>query len=387
MAIYPEHVYQGYQNQFNNAPKYCFSCGGRFELLGNHTDHNHGLCLAATCDLAISAAVNKRDDNKVIIISEGYESFTVDLDDLEIKPSEVNTSQALTRGIAFYLKDHGYNIGGFDAYMYSDIFRGAGVSTSAAFEVLVGYIFSALYNNNSIPQLTLSIAGQFAEINYFGKACGLLDQIAVGYGEAVSINFKTKIPEIRKIDFPFDDVHFVIVNTGGSHAELSDLYSAVPQDMYNAAHKMGKEYLVDCSREQLEAVKGSLTDMEYSRATHYFNENENVLMGIKALETKDEALFLKAMNSSRESSTKYLKNMMVGDQYEGSPLEACDLAQKITNNQGASKINGGGFAGSIICAIPDAYLSEFLSKMSEKYGEANVKEIYIRPTGPSKTEY
>ena len=374
-----------FKNEFHQEPSDVFSCGGRFEILGNHTDHNHGLCLAATCNLAITASLRKRDDMIVNFFSKGYRSFTIDLNDLSIHEDEKNSSAGLCRGVAAYLKEHGYKVGGFDAYSDSTIFAGAGVSSSAAFELLVAGIFNYYFNDNSIDRMVLCKAGQYGENNYFGKKSGLLDQIGVGYGNIVSIDFKNiEKPVVSQVKFPFEHLHFVIVNTGGSHAELSDLYSSIPQDMYNAAKKCGHNFLREGSFDELIQNKDKMSDMEYRRGLHFYSENERVAKALEAIENKDEALFLKCINESRLSSTNYLKNMMVENNYEGSPLEACDLIMKVTNNEGACKINGGGFAGSVICVIPDKHLNNFIKVMSEKYGESNVKEVFVRTTGPIK---
>ena len=369
---------------FNTKPEKLYSCGGRFEILGNHTDHNHGLCLAATCDLEIYAGLTKRDDMLVDFSSIDYQRFTVDLNDLEIKKEEKGTSQGLVRGVARYLVDHGYKVGGFNAASYSTIFKGAGVSSSAAFELLIAEIFNSLFNGGKIKKILLCKAGQYAENEYFGKKSGLLDQIGVGYGSIVGINFKNiESPKVKKIKFPFKHLHFVIVNTGGSHAELSDLYSSIPMDMYSAAKKMGHEFLIEGSMKELNQKKDLLTVEEYRRALHFYEENERVKRASLAIMTTDESTFLDMINQSRLSSTNNLRNMQVGDNYEGSPLEACHIAMDVMGGKGAAKINGGGFAGSIICVVPTECLKTFIKKMSEKYGENNVKEVHVKKEGPS----
>ena len=360
-----------------------FSCGGRFEILGNHTDHNHGLCLAATCNLNITAAVKKVDQFKMVVFhSAGYPVDIVKLITLYPSDEEKGTSKALIRGIAEYLNSHGYKIGGFVCYSESSIFPGAGVSSSAAFELLVGQIFNDLYNEGKIPTIELCKAGQYAENRYFGKASGLLDQIGVGYGNISYIDFEDIAnPKVEQVPFVFNDLHFVIINTGGSHAQLSHLYSAIPQDMYSAAKKSGVNFLRETSLEKLN--KGALSDIEYSRALHFYNENERVKKAVNAIRNNDQETFLKMINESRESSTNYLKNMMVENEYEGSPLQACDYFMEITNGQGAVKINGGGFAGSVIAVVPTNLLDTVIDKMSERYGEENVQEVFVREKGPA----
>ena len=372
-----------YELYFEEKPELIASCGGRFEILGNHTDHNHGLCIASACNLEIVAAVKKTKNNQVVLKSQGFTADELDLSELDIKEEEKGSSEGLIRGVAAYLSEHGYKIGGFNAYTISTVFKGAGVSSSAAFELLVGHIFNVLYNEGRIPKLVLCKAGQYAENNYFGKKSGLLDQIGVGYGGIVQIDFKNiENPIVEQVNYPFKDLHFLLINTGGDHSSLSDLYSSIPVDMYNAANEMKQHFLREASIEQLEEVKSNLTEMQYLRAKHFYGENERVAAAIKALKENDEESFLNAINGSRASSTNYLKNMMVENHYEGSPLEACDLLMEATENHGAVKINGGGFAGSVIAVIPTAYLKKAISAMSKKYGKENVQEIFVREDGP-----
>lgn len=371
----------GFYNVFNDVPTHYFSCGGRFEILGNHTDHNHGYCLAATCDLAIYSALTPRNDLTVRLHSKGHPSFEIDLSTLDIINEEKNTSQALIRGIGKYLTDLGYKIGGFDIYMESDIFPGAGVSSSAAFELLIANIFNVIFNNGCIDKMILCKAGQFAENKYFQKSSGLLDQIGVCYGGVSFIDFSDiENPKVSSVNIDFKDLHYVIVNTGGSHAQLSDLYSEIPTDMKLAAASAGVSFLNDTTLDEIDITK--INQRQYDRAIHFYGECERVKKAYDAIIRKDEDTFLKMVNESRLSSTNYLKNMMAFNIYENSPLEACDIALKAMNNTGAVKINGGGFAGSIICFVKDEYLSKFISVMSNKYGDNNVKEVEVRPFGP-----
>ena len=372
-----------YQGLFGSEAEQVFSCGGRFEILGNHTDHNHGLCLASACNLEIIASVSKNNSEKVLFQSLGFELDEVDLTDLESKEIEYATSKGLIRGVAAYLINHGYKVGGFNAYSESSIFKGAGVSSSAAFELLVGQIYNVLFNEGKISKIELCKAGKYAENEYFGKKSGLLDQIGVGYGGVVKIDFKNiDDPLVEQIKFPFKDLHFVLVNTGGDHSSLSNLYSSIPSDMFEAARVCGHNYLVEGSLEEVEAHKSEMSEMAFLRAKHFYEENTRVRNAFKALKNNDQLAFLKMINESRESSTKYLRNMMVESNYKGSPLEACDLLMKYSDNQGAVKINGGGFAGSVIALVPTSKLEKVLEKMKEHYGENNVQEIFVRDSGP-----
>ena len=383
MSSEVEFLKEEYIEVFESEPDRCFSCGGRFEILGNHTDHNHGLCLASACNLRIIVATAKNKTDVVKFQSLGYELDEVNLDDDEPKEIEYATSKGLIRGVATYLKKQGYKVGGFNAYSRSTIFKGAGVSSSAAFEVLVGHIFNELFNDGKIPKIELCKAGKFAENLYFGKKSGLLDQIGVAYGGVVKIDFRdVDQPVVEQTIFPFTDLHFVLVNTGGDHSSLSDLYSSIPSDMYEAARVCGHNYLAECTREELEAFKFELNELTYNRAVHFFEENKRVREAFDAIANDDQERFLELINESRESSAKLLKNMMVDEQYKDSPLEACDLLMKACDNKGAVKINGGGFAGSVIALVPTEKLEKVLEAMQKHYGDYNVKEIFIRAYGP-----
>ena len=378
-----EHLLAKHNDEFGTEATTVVSCGGRFEILGNHTDHNHGLCMASACNLEIIASVAKSGDKIVKFQSAGYDLDELDLSDLSPREIEYATSKGLIRGVASYLKEHGYKIGGFTAYSESSIFKGAGVSSSAAFELLVGHIFNDLFNGGKISKLELCKAGKYAENIYFGKKSGLLDQSAVCFGNVSFMDFSSlSVPVVKTINFPFDDMRFVIVNTGGSHADLSDLYSAIPTDMKAVAAKLGKQTLSETSLEEVEKIKDELSEIEYKRAKHFFNENQRVLTLVKALENKDKATFLKMIKESFESSRDLLQNMMVKGHYEGSPLEACDYAYEFLKDKGACKINGGGFAGSIIACMSKTDSYPFLHHMMAKYPRENIAFIEVNPNPP-----
>lgn len=374
-----------FKNLFNEEATYFIRCGGRFEILGNHTDHNHGKCIAATCDLSIYSALKKQENNNVEAYSKGYGFFNVDLSELNVKEEEKGTSQALIRGVANYLKSHGYKIGGLKMYMESEIFPGAGVSSSAAFELLIGEIFNELYNDGKIERIVLAKAGQYAENNYYGKNSGLLDQIGVAFGGMVNIDFENiNSPKVNPMKMDLKDYSFILVNTGGDHTKMSHLYSQIPVDMYEVAHKLGVNFLRESSLEKLEEKKNLIDQRLFNRALHFYKENERVDKAINAIENNDVKSLIRLMNESRKSSSELLKNMMVSDHYEGSPLEACDLVDKLTNNEGGSKINGGGFAGSIVCLVPNKYHEVFMKAMTTKYGKHNVYEVNIDNNGVGK---
>ena len=372
---------------YHNEPELFLSCGGRFEVLGNHTDHNHGLCLAATCSLSIYAAIKRRDDLLVHLYSEGFTESTIDLSILDKQDKEIGTPNALIRGVARYLsKDYKY--GGFDIYVKSEIPGGAGVSSSAAFELLFAQVFNKLFNNEQIPLMTLCKAGQYAEREYYGKMCGLLDQIGVAYGGLSFIDFKDIVnPVVNSLKPKMDNYTFLIVNSGGSHAGLDHLYKAIPDDMFKVAHYFGKEYLREVSEDEFNKNKQEVIDKccqsVVDRAEHFFGENRRVKEADIALKNNDLETLIRLINESRESSTNLLRNMYV-DKVEGSPLEACELIMQSSDNKAGVKINGGGFAGSVISLIPNDKLDKVLKTVKDKYVEHNVHIVSIRNEIPSE---
>lgn len=366
-------VLKAYKDLFNKEAEHYTQSGGRFEMLGNHTDHNHGKTLASTCSLIIEGAYSKEENNYVRLVSKGQCDFEISLDNTDYVEETVDKSACFIRGIADYLKKHGYKIGGFSVYTESTVPPGAGVSSSAAFEILLGKIFNSLYNENKISLLELCKAGQYAENNYFGKKSGLLDQIACASLGISYIDFENIAqPHIEIIHNDFKGYQFVIVDTGKSHASLSHLYSSIFDDMFSAAKKMGHTYLRECSREELAAHQDEMTVGERERATHFFDENERVEKALNCLKNGDFAGYFACVNASEHSSRTLLKNEMVDDEYEGSLAEAIDISNKAMDYQGASKVNGGGFGGSIICVVPENKLDNYLNTMKQKYGDEHV---------------
>lgn len=372
---------------FKQDPDFCLSCGGRFEVLGNHTDHNHGLCIAATCSLSIYAAVRKRNDLKVHFYSEGYPKRTFDLTSLEKNKKEIGQPKAIIRGISSYLaKDYKY--GGFDIYLTSDIPSGAGVSSSAAFELLIAQTINIAFNEKKIPLMTLCKASQFAERYYYGKMCGLLDQIGVAYGGLVYIDFQNiDEPVVKPLKTNMNNYSFVIVNTGGSHAKLSHLYDAIPNDMRKVANYFNKTYLRDVCESEFQKNKEDVIEkcgqLAYERALHFYGENNRVRKAYEAIKDGDFMALVSLMNESRVSSTELLHNMYV-DQIDDSPLEACNLIDEITNGKAGVKINGGGFAGSVIALVPNECLDDVVKFTTKKYGKKNVHLITVRNDTPKE---
>ena len=386
-----DYLKEQFVTTFQNEPEKYFSCGGRFEVLGNHTDHNHGLCIAATCSLSVYAAVKRREDKTIRFLSEGFGYSEIDLSNLEKNENEVGQPVALIRGIASHLVDIGYQIGGFDIYIKSNVPSGAGVSSSAAFELLIAQTFNYLFNDSKIDLLDLCKASQFSEREYYGKMCGLLDQIGVAYGGLVYINFKDMSEiDIKSLKLNFDGYQFVIVNSGGSHAELSHLYKAIPDQMYEVANVFDKNFLADVSYDELKKKKADVIQKcgkdAFNKARHFFEENKRVEDACKAIEKNNVKKLIALINKSRESSTKLLENMCVDGKVKGSPLEACKLIMKASHLKAGVKINGGGFAGSVIALVPNKELKNVVSAAKEKYGKENVHLVDVRNDSPCELE-
>lgn len=384
--INKEELLETFKSNFKSEPTDYVTCGGRIEVIGNHTDHNHGACLVATCHLLIAGYVSKRDDGEVHLISKGYREISFKVNDTKIVKKEIGSSKGIVKGVLNYLENNGYNIGGFNAVIDSEVPQGSGLSSSAAYELLIGKIVNKLFNEDKIDKLVLAKAGQYAENNYFGKKSGLLDQIGVSYGGINVIDFgNIDNPTVGRIEWPFKDLHFILVNTGGSHADLSGHYSSIPESMFTVAEHFGKKYLRDVGEkafyEELEEEKehghSHFEFLDRKRAIHFFEENNRVIACLKALKEGDEKAFLEQINASQHSSQNNLCNTQVEGQYAGSPQEAIDYANAIIKD-GAVRIHGGGFAGTILAFVKDNELENFITKMRARFGEDMVYELFIK---------
>jgi galactokinase len=364
-----------------------FSTAGRSELGGNHTDHNHGCVIAATINLDTIAAVSRRDDNIVTLISEGYPPVEVHLDNLEKVDLEENTTEALVRGIAWAFKDRGLEIGGWQANTTSAVLKGSGLSSSAAIEVLCATIFNHLFNDNTLPATELAIIGKFSENHYFGKPSGLMDQLACAHGQIIGIDFADEEdPLITPLNISFIEhgYHLTIVDTGGNHADLTPEYAAVPIEMRQVAAFFEKEQLrqVDANEffAKIKAVRAAVNnDRALLRAIHFFEENERVGQMIEALQQEDLLTYLELVMESGESSFCFLQNLypstLVAEQ--GLSL-AIALTKRILGPQCAVRVHGGGFAGTIQAYVLDADLSRYVEEMERVFGEGSVSVIAVR---------
>ena len=369
-----------------------FSAPGRTEVCGNHTDHNHGMVLAASVNLDAVAVAGKNDENIVRVKSEGYKMDVVDLSDLGVMPAERGRSASLVRGVCAGFKNRGYEIGGFDAATASEVLSGSGLSSSAAFEVLLGTMLNHLYNDGKISPVEIAQIAQFAENEYFGKPCGLMDQMACSVGGFVMIDFKDPaVPVINKLDFDFGACGHAlcIVDTGGNHADLTDEYAAVRCEMESVASKFGKAVLRDVDRAEFEknisVVRDSTGDRAVLRAMHFYNENDRVAKQAEALGNGDFEAFKALVIESGASSYMYNQNVYTCAAPSCQPVSvALAMCQDILIGKGAWRVHGGGFAGTIQAFVPMDSLDEFKTKICAVFGEKSCYVLNIRPEGGIK---
>ncbi|MBE6836390.1 MAG: galactokinase [Ruminococcus sp.] len=378
-----------FRELYGDVPFRLFSAPGRTEIGGNHTDHNHGKVLAAAVSLDVIAVVEKTDDSIIKIRSEGFPVDVVDISDLSVKPADINTSSALIRGVAEGFVKNGYKIGGFRAYTTSKVLKGSGLSSSAAFEILVGTILNYLYNDGIVPPIKLAQISQYAENIHFGKPSGLMDQMASSVGSFITIDFKdNENPDINSLSFDFkkSGYNLCIVDTKGNHSDLTNEYASVPQEMKAVAEFFRKDYLREITKKQLlesiDEVRKATSDRAVLRALHFFDENERVEKEFLALKDGRIEDFFKEVRASGNSSYKYLQNIFPCSSPENQGLSlALYTAENILGNDGAFRVHGGGFAGTIEAFVPDGKLTEFENEMNRIFGDKSCQVISIRPVG------
>jgi galactokinase len=385
-------IQQAFAKHFPAGEIQWFSTPGRTEISGNHTDHNAGKVLAASIDLDSVAAVVKTDEPVINVFSQGFPTvFSVNLSDLKMKPQEKGTTAALIRGIANRFRELGYAIGGFNAAIASDVMVGSGLSSSASVEVLLGAILNSLYNKNKVKPETIAMVGQYAENVYFGKPCGLMDQMTCAVGNIVTIDFEdAKNPKVRKINFDFNKQKYrlIVVDTGGNHADLTDDYASIPQEMKSVAAHFGKKV---CREISLEDVANNITrlrkatgDRAVLRALHFLEENKRVVRQVKALQDGKFTDFLSLVTESGNSSFKWLQNCYTTK----NPAEqGISMALAMTQpyldkiKQGACRVHGGGFAGTIQVFLPQTAVAGYVRQMEKVFGEKSIRVLSIRPYG------
>lgn len=384
-----EDAEKGFADTFGKEAERFFSAPGRTEIGGNHTDHQHGCVLAAAVDLDIFGAAAKNDSRIIRIFSEGYGMEEISLDDLEVKKEEINTTASLIRGVASKITQMGYTLGGLDMYTVSNVLKGSGISSSAAYEVLVGTVINALYCENKLTPVEIAQIGQYAENVYFGKMSGLMDQTASSVGGVVAIDFRDNAnPIVRKLDFDFTKAGYAlcIIDSGADHADLSDEYSAIPMEMRQVAAHFGKEVLREVALADfltdMAAVREKAGDRATLRAYHFLRDNQRAIDEAAALEAGDFDKFLSLVKESGYSSFMYLQNVYVSGSVEHQEvayaLAACEAALA---GKGAYRVHGGGFAGTIQAFVPQEMLAGFVEQMENAVGKGRCHVLSIRPAG------
>ena len=373
-----------------------FSVAGRSELSGNHTDHNHGRVVAASIDLDILAVAALRDDSVIRIKSEGFPEDVVDFS-VYSAPVEDRyfTSASIIAGMCAGFASKGFAVGGFDAYTTSNVLKGSGLSSSAAFEDMIGNIENYLYNDGKVDNVEIAKIAQYAENEFFGKPCGLMDQMACGVGGIISIDFKDpRAPIINKIDFDITAAGYnlCIVNTGGNHADLTPDYAAVPAEMKGIAAAMGKTVLRETDEEAviaaIPALREKLGDRAIMRALHFFAENRRVAAQRAALEAGDLDKFFENVIASGRSSFCYLQNVYTPKNLteQGLSLALCLAERYLADKKGAFRVHGGGFAGTIQAFVRSEDVPGFRALMDGVFGEGACIVLRIRPEGATKID-
>ena len=365
---------------------YHFSAPGRTEISGNHTDHQHGCVLAAAVDMQTEAEVRLNGTRLILIDSEGFAPVTIDLDDLSVHESEKNTTASLVRGVAAAFQARGCKLHGFDAKVTSTVLPGSGLSSSAAFEVLIGRILNGLFFENKLSPIEIAQIGQYAENVYFGKPSGLMDQMASSVGGLVFIDFaEPKKPIVEKVDYDFAHCGYTlcIIDSHASHADLTDEYAAIPNELKTVSAYFGKETLHDVDEaafyDALPELRAACGDRAVLRAMHVFDENRRVRLQVRALRSDNFDAFLTYVNDSGRSSWVKLQNV--------TPLGAAEhqdmaftlaLCKKLLSGEGAVRVHGGGFAGTALAFVPNDRFEAFREDIEKALGEGSCHPLKIK---------
>ena len=384
----------GFAATFGTVPERYFSAPGRTEIAGNHTDHQRGRVLAAAVNLDTVAAVRKNGTDVIRIQSKGYSMSIVDLKQLQPVESEINSTPALIRGVAARFTQLGCQVGGFDAYCESTVLPGSGLSSSAAYEVLIGTIVNHLFFEGKVSQPEIAMIGQYAENVFFGKPCGLMDQTASAVGNLVTIDFFEKDhPVIEPVQFDFASCGHAlcIIDTGADHADLTDEYAAIPGEIKAVAAYFGKEVLTQIDEAEfyanLPALRKACGDRAVIRSIHFYQENARVPQQVAALQAGDFDKFLTLIKQSGYSSYMYLQNVIpAGYKTHQDVALALALAEKLLNGRGAYRVHGGGFAGTIQAFVPFDLLDTFVAGIDGVLGQGACHVLSIRPQGGVEME-
>ena len=392
-----EGLARGFEDRFGDAPKFIFEAPGRSELGGNHTDHQHGHVLACAVDLKISAAVSPNNGSRVNLYSVGYDPIEVNLASLGPEESEVGTSASLIRGIAAKMCALGAlptNSSGFDAYVASNVPEGSGLSSSAAFEVLIGTIFNVLFCNGCFSPLDIAKIGQYAENAYFGKPCGLMDQAASAIGGVVSIDFHDATnPKVKKIDFDFEEHGYALcmIDSHASHADLTEEYASITTDMRNIATYFGCDVLSEVPEDELvkalPEIRSLFGDRAILRAMHFYADDKRAMDEADALEKGDIVRFLSLVRESGVSSAMFLQNIYpTGATSDQSLMLTIALAERLLSGRGAVRVHGGGFGGTAQAYVPLDMLEDFKLSIEDSLGNGSCHVLRICPDGATFME-
>jgi galactokinase len=366
-----------------------YSAPGRSEVCGNHTDHQNGHVLATSINLDAIAVVAPTDDMTIKLVSDNMPEEVIDLKDIEKKDEEEGTTTALIKGVVKGIQDLGCKIGGFEAFVTSDVLMGAGMSSSAAFESLMGTILSGLYNDMQVSSVDIAKIGQYAENYYFGKPCGLMDQMACAVGGLIYIDFLDKAhPVIKQVpaDFEANEYSLCIIDTKGSHADLTDDYAAIPVEMKQVAAVWGKELLTEVKPEEFFAniakVREAANDRAVLRAIHFYTEQDRVAEGVAALENNEFNHFLDVIKRSGDSSCKLLQNIYsTKDVLTQNVMVALGASEYFLKGNGVCRVHGGGFAGTIQAFVKNAAVDKYKADIEGIFGEGSCHVLKVRPYG------
>ena len=371
-----------------------FSVPGRTEIIGNHTDHNHGKVMAGAINKDILAVVSKNNENAIRFCSEGYSKDQIKIEDVS-NPEKFRkfTSRALVAGMANAFIQNGHKIGGYDAYSCTEVMKGSGLSSSAAFEVMVGNILNHLYNDGRIDNKEIAKYAQYSENVYFGKPCGLMDQMACAVGGFVYIDFENNTdPVVESVNLSLADAGYslCIVNTGGSHAGLNEDYASVPAEMKSVATHLGRDVLRGLTEEEIlrasPMLRKRVGDRALLRSLHFLRENERVEMAKEALKSGDIDKFFDMIMASGRSSFQYLQNVYTNHNpfEQGISLALCVADGLLAGKRGAFRVHGGGFAGTIQVFVRNEDLPHFVSEINSVFGCGAAAPLNIRPLGAVK---
>lgn len=384
----------GFSTAFGGEAQRYFSAPGRTEIGGNHTDHQRGRVLAGAVNLDTVAAVRVSGTNVIRVQSKGYPLCQVDLDNLEPVPAEINSTPALIRGVAARFAQLGCKVGGFDAYCESTVLPGSGLSSSAAFEVLIGTVINHLFFDGRVSQAEVAQIGQYAENVFFGKPCGLMDQTASAVGGLVTIDFADKAhPDIRPVHFDFSTTGHAlcIIDSRADHADLTDEYAAIPGELKEICDCLGREVTTEIPEEEFYAaipkLRETCGDRAVMRAMHEYNENRRVPEQVACLEKGDFQGFLSLIRESGFSSWMYLQNVIPAGYVRQQPVAvALGLCEHYLRGKGAYRVHGGGFAGTVQAFVPFELLDSFRAGIDAALGEGACHVLSIRPQGGVEME-